>query len=117
VVPEDEQRVPGGGAKTRVPNLRHALGNPARREILRVLNDAGEAKTAMELADLVPAVKVSSLKYHLLVLEKESCVSRAGELALANGMAPTYVASVGDDQFVIDILNGTRGEDPGRGGG
>jgi hypothetical protein len=115
-VPEDEQNVPGEGAKTRAPDLQQALDHATRREILRALSDADEDKTIEELADLVPTANVSSLNYHVLVLEREGCVSRTGEIALANGMLPTYAATVADSQLVMDILNGTRGEDPGRHG-
>lgn len=113
-MPEDEQDVPGEGAKTRAPDLQQALDHATRREILRALIGANEDMTIEELADLVPTANVSSLNYHVFVLEREGCVSRAGEIALANGMLPTYAATVADSQFVMDILDGTRGEDRGR---
>lgn len=116
MVAEDDQHRPGEG-KTRVPNPEHALDHPARREILRALIDADEAKAVEDLAELLPSENVRSLNYHVLVLEREGCISRAEETALANGMPPTYVATVADNQFVMDILNGTRGEGPGRDGG
>jgi hypothetical protein len=117
VVPGDDQDMSSGADGTREPNLQNALDHPARREILRVLIDADEDKTSAELAELVPVLPVSNLNYHLLVLMREGCVSRTGEVAVAGGMLATYVATVADNQFVVDILDGTRGEDPGRDGG
>lgn len=113
-MPEDDQNVSGERTATQAPNLRQALGHPTRREILRVLIDADEAKTVEELADLVPTAAVSGFNYHVLVLEGEGCISRVGEIALANGMVPTYAGNVADNQFVMDILDGTRGEDTRR---
>jgi DNA-binding transcriptional ArsR family regulator len=97
---------------THSADLENALGHPTRREILRVLIYSERAKTVRELAELVPTVNISSLSYHLLVLEKEACVSRSGEPAPGDGRSPSYVATIAENQFVLDILNGTRGEPP-----
>jgi DNA-binding transcriptional ArsR family regulator len=99
---------------THTTDLENALEHPTRREILRVLIASDKPKTIKELAELVPAVNISSLSYHLLVLSRESCVSRAGEIGLDDDRLPAYAATVTGDQFVMDILNGTRGECPAR---
>lgn len=99
---------------THTADLENALGHPTRREILRVLIYADNPKTVKELAELVPTVNISSLNYHLLILEKEGCLSRDGETAPGDGRLPAFAATVAENQFVLDILNGTRGERPGR---
>lgn len=74
------------------------------------------AKTIRELAELVPSVNISSLNYHLLILDKEGCVARGDEVTLTDTTLPAYTPTVAEDQFVLDILEGTRGERPWRGG-
>lgn len=102
---------------THTADLENALEHPTRREVLRVLIYADRAKTVKELAELVPTVNISSLNYHLLILEKEGCLSRTGETAPDDGRLPSYAATVAENQFVLDILNGTRGERPARDSG
>lgn len=112
MVSESEQHPSGEGGRTRVPNLESALEHPTRREILRVLIASDRSKTVRELADLMPSVNLSSLNYHLLVLDREGCLSRTGEIGLDDDRLPAYSPTVAENQFVLDILNGTRGEDP-----
>lgn len=111
MVPDSEQDPSGGRGRTRVPSLENALEHPTRREILRVLIASDKAKTVRDLAELVPTVSISSLSYHLLVLDREGCLSRTGEIGLDDGRLPAYAPTVAENQFVLDILNGTRGED------
>lgn len=102
---------------THTTDLENALEHPTRREILRVLLYADKAKTVKELTELIPTANVSSLHYHLLILEKEGCLARTGETAPDDGRLPAYAPTVAENQFVLDILNGTRGECPGRDNG
>jgi len=67
--------------------------------------------TVAELHDLVPSANLSTLKYHVLVLRREDCVSEAGEIVLANNSLTTYVATVSENHFVHGALEATRRED------
>lgn len=107
---EDEQASRNG----RKPDRRHAVDNPVRREILREMLNAPAPMTVAELDELVPTDNVSSLSYHVGVLEREECIAREGEVGLSSGVLPAYVATVGDDPFVIEILKSSRHGDERR---
>lgn len=109
-MPVDEQ----GSGNGRKPDVQHAISHPIRREILRALVDAPAPMTVAELDELVPAANVSTLNYHIGVLEREACITRDGEVVLSNGVLPTYVATVADDDYVIGVLASTRKGDEQR---
>lgn len=110
-MPEDEQH---GSGKDREPDVDHAIGHPIRREILRALLDAPAAMTVSELDELIPTANLSTLNYHVAVLEREECVARAGEVVLSNGVLPAYAAAVADDVYVTGILKSSREGDERR---
>lgn len=113
-MPADEQHACGDDAKRRKPDPEHAIDHRVRREILRELLGAPEPMTVKELAELVPTANVSSLGYHVLVLEREACIRRAGEITLSNGVLPTYAATIADNLFVMGMLEASRQADERR---
>ncbi len=110
-MPEEEQH---GSGKGRKPDVDHAIGHPIRREILRALLGAPAAMTVSELDELIPTANISTLNYHVAVLEREECVARAGEIVLSNGVLPTFAATVADDPYVAGILDSSRQGDERR---
>jgi hypothetical protein len=110
-VPKDEQSVPQDGASTRGPDLAFAVDHPTRRTILRTLIEADRSMTVADLNEVVPNASLSNLRYHVLVLNREDCVSQAGAVVVAHGALPTYAATVSENQFVIRALEATRWED------
>ena len=110
-VPEDEQHRSGSDRR---PDVDHAIGHPTRREILRTLLDAPSPMTVPELDELVPSANVSTLNYHVSVLERKQCLRRAGEVVLSNGVLPAYTATIADEAHVIEILESSREEDERR---
>jgi DNA-binding transcriptional ArsR family regulator len=112
-VPEDDQQ---GWASGRKPDVGHAIGNPVRRDILRALLDADRPLTVSELDELIPTTNanVSSLTYHVLVLQREECVAQEGEVVLSNGAVPAFVATVVGNTHVIGILESRREGDERR---
>jgi DNA-binding transcriptional ArsR family regulator len=113
-VPEDKQQGCGGEATTRKQDREHAVDHPIRREILRALLDAPAPLTVEKLDELVPTANVSTLNYHVLVLERDGCIRRSGEVVLSNGVLPTYRATVADDPFLIVRLEASRQADESR---
>lgn len=112
-MPEDEQQRRVGGRK---PDVGHAISHPLRREILRALLQADQPLTVSELDELIPTTNanVSSLTYHVLVLQRERCVAQKGEAMLPNGAVPAFVATVAGDTHVIKILESRREGDERR---
>ncbi len=114
-MPEDEKSLPAEISNTLTPRLRHALGNVTRRRILRALNATVEAKTLADLSDAVPAANISTLSYHLHVLEKGGCVAEVSEIVRSEGVVRTYASNVTADLAVMVVLDTTRRADDGLG--
>jgi DNA-binding transcriptional ArsR family regulator len=110
-VPEDEQSLPAELSATLAPHLHHALNSPARRRILRALNATTDAQTLEDLREVVPAASISTLGYHVLVLEMAGCVSAASQIVRTNGMLQAYASNIKDSQMVVDLLRATERED------
>lgn len=110
-VPEDEQSLPAELSATLAPHLHHALNSPPRRRILRALNATTDAQTLEDLREVVPAASISTLGYHVLVLEMAGCVSAASQIVRANGMLRAYASNVKDSRMVVDLLRATERKD------
>jgi DNA-binding transcriptional ArsR family regulator len=111
-VPEDKQQnLPAEIADSLAPRLRHALGNITRRRTLRALNATADAQTLADLFDLVPAANISTLSYHLHVLENDGCVAEVSELVQVDGIVRAYVSNVTDDLAVMVALHATQQDD------
>ena len=78
---------------------------------MRTLIGADTAMTLAELDRMVPSANLSTLRYHLLVLRREGCVSQTGEVVLADHVLATYIATVSENHFVHGSLEATRRED------
>lgn len=110
-MPEDEQNLPAEIYNALAPRLRHALGNVTRRRILRALNAKVDAQTLADLFEIVPAGGISTLSYHLHVLEKQGCVAEVSELVRADGIVRAYASNVSDDLAVMVVLQSTKQAD------
>lgn len=110
-MPEDKQNLPADLSATLAPHLHHALDSPPRRRILRALNATSDAQTLEDLGETVPAASISTLSYHLLILEMAGCVSEASQIVGADGMLRAYVSNIKDSQMVVDVLRITQPED------
>lgn len=71
---ELDQRLPPALARVLSPQRRRALDSSRRRQIIRVLNAATEPRSLKELALAVPGSGLSSVSYHLAVLEQCGCL-------------------------------------------
>jgi DNA-binding transcriptional ArsR family regulator len=112
-VPEDEQNLPAEISNALAPRLRHALSNVTRRRILRALNATAAAQTLADLFDVVPAANISTLSYHLHVLENDGCVAEVSGTVRSEGLVRAYASNVTAELAVMVVLDTTRGADDG----
>lgn len=108
-----EPHLPAELAETLAPHLTRALENSTRRRILRALNGEHESRTLVELATLVPGINISTIGYHVLILEECGTVSvTVSRLEAESGRESNHYASnIGEDQMVREVLSRTRQDD------
>ncbi len=99
-----EAELPTELTETLAPHLQRALKHPMRRRILRSLNADGEARTLEELAVLNPAASISTISYHVLVLEGCGAITVSTSQASGN----RFASNVADDSGVTEFLRVTR---------
>jgi DNA-binding transcriptional ArsR family regulator len=93
--------------------LVQALVHPLRREILRVLHEAGEARSPRELT-LALGCALPDVSYHVAVLADINVLILT-DAGTAGGSTEHYYASaVGDDGGLLLLLIATQGRDRGR---
>ncbi|MGD9734154.1 MAG: helix-turn-helix domain-containing protein [Solirubrobacterales bacterium] len=97
------------------PNARiqEALGNPVRRGVLRALHQHEPPCSAgdVSVADSLKSESISTIKYHLKVLQECGVAAQSGELVTTSGYQPLYVSRVADDDLVLSVLGEMRAED------
>ena len=104
--PGPEPELPTELTETLAPHMQRALKHPMRRRILRALNGDGRARTLEELAIANPGTNVSTISYHVLVLE--SCGGISVRTAAPEDGGNLYTSNVGDDNAVTEFLRATR---------
>jgi DNA-binding transcriptional ArsR family regulator len=97
-------------------NVPDALNHPARRHILRMLVESGEAKSSSEIiAAGLPGCSISAIGYHARVLEAAGMVSHEDGGLEGGESTYRFAASAGDDPEVIALLESARDSDPSDG--
>ena len=91
------------------PHMQRALRHPMRRRILRALNGDGRPRTLEDLAEASPGTSVSTISYHVLVLE--SCGGLSVRTAAPEDGGNVYSSNVADDTAVTEFLRATRAAD------
>ncbi len=104
-----EPELPTELTDTLAPHMQRALKHPMRRRILRSLNGDGRARTLEELALLNPGTSVSTISYHVLVLE--SCGGITVRTSPPDEGGNRFTSNVGDDGVVTEFLRATRTAD------
>jgi DNA-binding transcriptional ArsR family regulator len=89
-----------------------ALDSPQRRHILRMLHEAGEARSPKELAAMY-GVPVSHISYHFTVLKKHGAVTLTDTRQRRGATEHFYASNVGGNRMVNDLLEATRASDEG----
>jgi DNA-binding transcriptional ArsR family regulator len=93
-------------------STRDALGHPARRQILRALNESSGPRSPGEIATAVlPHASVSVVSYHARVLETCDSVAMTGTRQVHGSVTRLYASKVADDEQVAAVLQATRGLD------
>ena len=109
-MPQDlEPELPTELTESLAPHMQRALKHPMRRRILRALNGDGRSRTLEDLALANPGASVSTISYHVLVLE--SCGGVSVRTAAPEDGGNLYASNVGDDGGVTEFLRATRTAD------
>lgn len=62
-------------------------------------------------ADSLKGESISTIKYHLKVLDECDAVEQSGKLVTPSGYQPLYVSNVADDDLVLSALDVMSAED------
>ncbi|HEU5105166.1 MAG TPA: helix-turn-helix domain-containing protein [Solirubrobacterales bacterium] len=89
------------------PQVRQALSHPLRRQIIRALN-VGSAHTTTDLREVLPAENLSSLHYHVLVLEQAGVIQGSDLWNSVDAPVRSYVTEVAGDAAVASLLKATQ---------
>jgi DNA-binding transcriptional ArsR family regulator len=102
-------------AQTGVPSIGatdciKAIGAPQRRRILRVLQDAGEARSPNEIAEVF-GVPVGYVSYHVKVLKECGVLALTDAQQKRGAVEHFYASTVMGNGLVVKILEATRADD------
>ena len=89
------------------PQVRQALSHPLRRQIIRALN-AGPARTTGDLREILPVESLSTLHYHVLVLEQAEVIQGSDLWNSVDAPMRSYVTEVAGDAAVSSLLKATQ---------
>ncbi len=89
-----------------------ALVHPLRREILRTLHEAEEARSPRELA-LVLGYPLSDVGHHVGVLADSNVLALTDVVTARGSTERFYASTVDDDGWLQLVLIATRGRDRG----
>jgi len=90
------------------PHQQRALDHPIRRQILRVLSRSATPQTLGDLCEGMPQESVSTIGYHLLVLEECAFVSVSGILTGPGDAERHFASNVADNRAVMRALQETE---------
>jgi hypothetical protein len=101
----EESGMPPEVSSTLAPYQRCALDHPIRRQILRALSQDADSRTLVDLSEEMPAANISTIGYHLLVLEKCDMVSVSGVVTPPGGAKRGFASNIADNQGVVTALS------------
>jgi DNA-binding transcriptional ArsR family regulator len=87
-----------------------ALHAPQRRRILRLLQDAGEARSPSEMAKVF-GLPIGNVGYHVDVLEKCGALALTDTHRKRGATEHFYASTVTDNELVVGLLEATREDD------
>lgn len=90
------------------PHQQRALDHPIRRQILRVLGRSATPQTLVAICEGIPDTSISTIGYHLLVLEECAFVSVSGVLTGPGDAERHFASNVADNRVVILALRETQ---------
>jgi DNA-binding transcriptional ArsR family regulator len=98
--------VPSAGATDCIK----AIGAPQRRRILRILQEAGEARSPNEIAKSF-GVPVGFISYHVKVLKECGVLALTDTQQKRGAVEHFYASTVMDSELVVKILEATKADD------
>jgi DNA-binding transcriptional ArsR family regulator len=102
-----------GIPRTNAANCIRAINAPQRRQILRALHKAGEARSPNELSR-AGGTSLGHVYYHVKVLTECGAIALTDTQPRRGAVEHFYASTVNDDKLVGKLLEDTRVEDEGR---
>jgi DNA-binding transcriptional ArsR family regulator len=99
-----------GAPSARAADCIKALGAPQRRRILRILQEAGEARSSIEIARVI-GVPIGHVSYHVKVLKGCGVLELTDTQRKRGAVEHFYVSTVMDNELVVKFLEATRADD------
>ena len=87
-----------------------AIKAPLRRRILRLLHEANEARSPIEVAKAF-RLPVSHISYHVKALKECGTVALADARAKQGAIEHFYASTVSDNNLIVELLEDTRADD------
>jgi DNA-binding transcriptional ArsR family regulator len=109
--PEFNRPLPVQLAKSLKPETRQALMHGVRRRILRMLNQEPIPRTIQELIKGFPGLSLSSVNYHVLVLDECGSLTASRGKATPGSVARLLISNVADDPQLVAVLRATESLD------
>jgi len=105
---KEVRKLPPEVVEELAPHQQRALDHPIRRQILRVLSRNARAQTLAEIGEGTPGAGISTIGYHLLVLEECAFVSVSGVLTGPGDAERHFASNVADNRVVMTALKQTQ---------
>jgi DNA-binding transcriptional ArsR family regulator len=99
-----------GAPRAQAVDCIKALSAPQRRRILRILQEAGEARSPNEIAEAF-GVAVGNVSYHVKVLKECSALALTDTQQKRGAVEHFYASTVMDNELVVKLLEATRADD------
>jgi DNA-binding transcriptional ArsR family regulator len=87
-----------------------AIGHPDRRRVLRILHEAGEARSPNEISDAI-GTPLGHVSYHIKVLKDCGAVVLTDTQPRRGAIEHYYVSTTVRNELVTKLLEATRAED------
>jgi DNA-binding transcriptional ArsR family regulator len=88
-----------------------ALMHGVRRGILRMLNQGPIPRTTQDLLETFPGLSLSSVNYHVLVLDECGSLTVSRGKAAPGGFTRLLISNVADDPQLVAVLRMTESLD------
>ena len=104
---ESNRPLPVHLAKSLKPETRQALMHWVRRRILRMLNQSPTPRTIQDLQKTFPGLSLSSVNYHVLVLDECGSLTVSRVNATPGSPIRLLASNAADDPRLVAVLRAT----------
>jgi len=112
--PDSNRPLPAPLAKGLKAETCHALMHGVRRRILRMFNQDPTPRTPQELLKKFPGLSLSSVNYHVLVLDECGSLTVSRVKTTPGSFARMFTSNVADDPQLAAVLRATESLDDDR---